>query len=364
MEERTVTKKDVLKHYFSSILIYGIILFFIIFCPLYYETIEYPFFNYITVFIIYYLLYVILALPIYMKVKPASVLESDNVAILNYIKRQFKKMPACDWINSFSPDEKEKQAFVKLFIKVFFGVYCVNLLCNKYLSSLGYDIGFLKEMFSQALEYTRSQGLLLGIMQYIDDTTDMWVTIMMTVSTSVLAFSYLTESDIFRNKIKYADTSFLGVVSCLMCFYPLVIITNKIFPVFSNELVPVGNNLLRICISVLVIFANFISMLAICRLGTKSGNLTNRGIVTGFPYNIVRHPDYAMQMLYAILLTIPLFFVDEFSVLERIFYPLSVCVWIFLFYMRAVTEERNLIKDEKYAQYVQKVKYRFVPFLF
>ena len=362
--ENKLTNKDILRHYFASILIYGLILLFIIFCPLYYETIEYPYFNYITVFGIYYLLYVIFALPIFFKLKPDSILKSRNITILNYFKRQFKKMTSQERIEAFSPNEEEKQAFVILFIKVFFGVYCVNLLCNKYLSSLDYDFDFLKEMFTQAINYTRAEGPFFGIMQYIDDTTDMWVNIMLTISTTVLAVSYITETKYLGNKIKYADTTPLGILSTILCFYPFVIITNKLFPVFSQELIPVGNNILRITLSILIILVNFVSMSAIIKLGTKSGNLTNRGIETGFPYSIIRHPDYSMQMFYVILLTIPLFFVGDSSIVEKIFYVLSSFVWIILFYTRALTEERNLIQDEKYKEYTQKVKYRFIPYLF
>lgn len=364
MEERTVTKKDILKHYFSSILIYGVILLFITFCPLYYETIEYPVCNYITVFSVYYLLYVIFALPIFFKFKPKSLLKSRNVTILKYIKRQFTKMPSAEWIKSFSMNEEEKQAFVILFIKVFFGVYCVNMLCNKYLSSLDYNLGFLKEMFTQAVNYAKAEGPILGLIQYIDDTSDMFITLIMTITTTVFAISYITEAEFLKNKIKYADTTPLGVLSCVMCFYPFATITTKLFPVFSEDFIPVGNNILRIILSLTLIITSIISMIAILRLGTKSGNLTNRGIVTGFPYNIVRHPDYSMQILFAITLTIPMFFIDGTGFAEKIFYPLSTCVWIFLFYLRAVTEERNLIKDEKYQQYVEKVKYRFIPYLF
>ena len=273
-------------------------------------------------------------------------------------------MPSEKWIKTFSMNEEEKQAFVILFIKAFFGVYCVNLLCNKYLSSLDYDFGFMKEMFSQAVNYAKSEGLIMGLVQYIDDTTDMWVNLCITLTTTVLAVSYITETKFLGNKIKYADTTPLGILSCVLCFYPFVTITTKLFPVFSEELIPVGNNLLRVVISLLIIIVNIGSLMAILRLGTKSGNLTNRGIVTGFPYNIVRHPDYSMQMMYAILLTIPLFFVGDFSIIEKIFYPLSMLIWIFLYYLRAITEERNLIQDEKYQKYVEKVKYRFIPYLF
>ena len=61
MEENTkveVTDKDVYKHYFSSILIYGIVFLALAICPVLNEQIEYDFCNYIVVLGAYYIGYV------------------------------------------------------------------------------------------------------------------------------------------------------------------------------------------------------------------------------------------------------------------------------------------------------------------
>ena len=171
MEEvkQEVTIKDILKHYFSSLVIYGAILLFITFCPALNQNIENRYLNYIAFFLIYYIGYAAFALPIYIYFKPLSILESRSVAIIEYIKRQFNKNQTTEeWLKNIEPKENEKQAMVILFIKTFFGVYCVNLLCNKYLPGLGYDIDFLKEMFLQAINYTQTAGVYYGFAQYID----------------------------------------------------------------------------------------------------------------------------------------------------------------------------------------------------
>jgi protein-S-isoprenylcysteine O-methyltransferase Ste14 len=124
---------------------------------------------------------------------------------------------------------------------------------------------------------------------------------------------------------------------------------------------------LLVLIVILVIFsliANIGILIAVARLGFKSGNLTNRGIVTGFPYNIVRHPDYSMQILFIITTTIPLCIMPTLSIMQKILMLFATFAWIYLYYLRAITEERHLIKDDEYKEYVQKVKYRFIPKLF
>ena len=124
-----VTKKDILRHYLSSILVYGIVLFLLAICPIFNQGIRNPYFNYITVLGAYYILYIIFAYPILVKFKPASILNSQNVCIINYFKKLFKKnTPLEDFLRRIEPQEDEKQALIILFIKAFFGTYCLSLL--------------------------------------------------------------------------------------------------------------------------------------------------------------------------------------------------------------------------------------------
>lgn len=109
-------------------------------------------------------------------------------------------------------NEDEKQAFVILFIKTFFGVYSLNLLCSKFLPQFGYDFDFLSAIGGQTLEYVQTAGLWYGFMQFIDDSADMWINLMLMITTIVYTISYLTESKILKNNIKYADTTSLGII--------------------------------------------------------------------------------------------------------------------------------------------------------
>ncbi len=359
-----VTRRDILKHYFSSVLIYGLILLFIAISPLYAAAIEKSSINYVNVLGIYYVLYIIFALPIFFIFKPESLKESRNVAIIDYIKRQFKRVSPSERIKLFEMNENEKQAFVITFIKTFFGVYCLNMLCSNYIPSLDYNVSFLGAMLGEAVSYAKTQGFIGGLGQFMDDSGDMLINLTFFVTTIIFAVSYLTEAKFLRNKIKYADITPLGILSCILCYYPFTQIVSKVISMYSNQLIPAPNALIRVILRSILVIACFVSMIAIMRLGTKSGNLTNRGIVTGFPYNIVRHPDYGAQMLTVILLFIPVYYVPQMTLTNKILFTFGTLTMLFIYYLRALTEERNLSKDEKYLEYMSKVKHRFIPWIF
>lgn len=367
MEEEKIEVKtsDLVKHYIASVILYGIIFVILVCCPLYYETIENEPFDYTSILALYYVAYILFA-PIFLAIfKPASVLESRSLTIFNYIARQFRKNETtAQYLENITPQENEKQALMIVFMQSFFGVYCINTLCNKYLLSLGYNLDFIKVMFQEAVRYIQTGvNSYFGIAQFLVDTGDVWIKLLMTVILLILAISYLSELSIFKNKIKSVDTTPLGVLSCIVCYYPITILTNKFLMVTEQDQLPVNNPTLLAILNLFVIIAHIGMLFAILRLGTKAGNLTNRGIVTGFPYNIVRHPDYSMQIFYIILTTIPLFLMGENGLLEKAMITVTTLAWIYIYYLRAVTEERHLIKDPKYQEYVEKVKHRFIPWV-
>lgn len=356
-----VTKNDIIKHYLSSIFIYGIILILLFIIPVFNAEIHSKYLNYFSILLGYYILYVIFALPIFFKFRPKSILKSRSIVILNYFKRQFLKDSVENKLQNLYLTSTEKQVFVILFIKVFFGCYSLSLLCNKYLIQLGYNVDYIITMFRQSMLHTNN---FISIWQFIDDTTDVWLTLMFTLTNIILAISYLTETEFLKNKIKYVDTSFLGIASCVMCYYPFVLLTEKIIPVSIKELMPIDNDFLRVAIYILALLVNIIVTLSVMVLGTKSGNLTNRGIVKSFPYNIVRHPEYSAKIGYIIISMLPVYISAGLNTLGNIILSIGVLMWIGLYILRAITEERNLIKDPEYKEYICKVKYRFIPFIF
>ena len=100
-------------------------------------------------------------------------------------------------------------------------------------------------------------------------------------------------------------------------------------------------------------------------LGFKASNLTNRGIVSHGPYSCVRHPAYIAKNLAWWIGALPDSLCRVFE-RQRAASPAIRC-WPCaagptIYALRAITEERHLLLlDNGYAQYMQRVKWRFIP---
>ena len=55
---------------------------------------------------------------------------------------------------------------------------------------------------------------------------------------------------------------------------------------------------------------------------------------------------------------------SDMGIAEKILVTFSTFAWVYIYYLRAITEERHLIKDPEYQEYAKKVKHRFIPKIF
>jgi len=178
---------------------------------------------------------------------------------------------------------------------------------------------------------------------------------------------YLVEIKLLNNKIRSIDSSLLGWLAALACYPPLNLITGKVlgwepvnFPQFDHAYVHIAVNFLLL--GLMAIYSS-----ASVALNFKASNLTHRGIIAKGPYRIVRHPAYICKNMAWWLAAIPSLtyavrLADWWSVLLML---ASLSGWTLIYALRALTEEDHLKSvDQEYAEYCQKVKYRFVPGLY
>ena len=121
---------------------------------------------------------------------------------------------------------------------------------------------------------------------------------------------------------------------------------------------------LNATLCILSLLLIFIYVAASAALFTKGSNLTNRGTVTCFPYNIVRHPAYITKVLGWVIGSIPVvakILHSEHVVKYLALYIIGAITMTFIYYVRALTEERHLSRDPEYRAYMKKVKYQFIP---
>lgn len=374
--------KEIFEHYRASLFVYGLVLLYLNLGSFGKTLINYDviqFLNY------YYFAYVIFAPLILIIFKPRSVRVSHNVVLLNYFRKFMVNFNTIKFscykelkesLECIIPDYHEKQCMMLIFIKAFFGALILTFLTNN--ANIMIDkIPYYKEFFIYSADALRHGMSYFWefIYQQSDFIYKTLIVFLFVVDLLCFSIGYFTETAFLNNKIKSCDISFAGIFFCLLCYPPFNKITNTFIgwaqndnnAAFHDPYCAVTIIIRIICIILLTIFS-----LASVALWTKASNLTNRGTVSTFPYNIVRHPAYVSKVSFWFLTAMAAFIVPFSEIAEapgeyflRMFYALiTIAVWAFIYYMRALTEERHLLKDPEYQAYTEKVKYKFIPGLF
>jgi len=128
----------------------------------------------------------------------------------------------------------------------------------------------------------------------------------------------------------------------------LLSFTLRVKPVSVLPLIAVSQAVQAVSVTII--------LFSLCALGRSFGLIpANRGVKTGGMYHYVRHPLYAGELLFYLG-----FLIGNFSIFNAI-----VCTCIFLgLNLRAHAEERLLKNDRNYLDYMQRVRFRFIPGLF
>lgn len=150
---------------------------------------------------------------------------------------------------------------------------------------------------------------------------------------------------IFAKQTATRDFSPLPVLLTIIAsFYFFLIYLDKGITLIPEKL---GEIMMIVGISIQIISKVY--------LGRNFGLLpARRGIVTKGPYQIVRHPIYFG------------YFITHMAFLLSLFSIHNLVVYVFLYtvqFGRIFYEEKKLSIDPNYQLYMQKVKYKFIPFL-
>ena len=178
------------------------------------------------------------------------------------------------------------------------------------------------------------------------------VALIFTVDTLYFTFGYVFEAKFLNNTVRSVEPTILGWAVALASYPPF----NGFITVYllwhANDFLTLGSEAATCALRVAILFFLVIYVWASVALGAKCSNLTNRGIVRRFPYSLIRHPAYAAKNISWWLTVIPLFNPVAYA---------SMLGWSFIYYLRAVTEERHLGQDPDYQTYVKQVRWKFFP---
>lgn len=182
----------------------------------------------------------------------------------------------------------------------------------------------------------------------------MFLNLTLAIVVTIYLFGYCVESEKLGSKIKSIDGTWLGWIVTLICYMPFFAVVFYIIPKGDQDLAFFKNEQLTAVVRSFLMLVILFKTWTIFTLGTKSSNLTNRGIVSKGPYKWIRHPHYLAKLIVWWICLIP-------SALEHPWLTGGMIFWTTIYVLRALTEELHLQKDPDYKEYMKEVKWRFIP---
>jgi protein-S-isoprenylcysteine O-methyltransferase Ste14 len=247
-----------------------------------------------------------------------------------------------------------KQAGLALLLKFFFAPLMIN-----------WCLGHSGDMANSVVQFV--DGVRQGFSgRQLFDSTLFWACfqLILFVDTFLFTIGYIVEIPALRNRIRSVDPTFFGWFVCLICYPPFNEFTSRYLAWQSSDFPQFQSAVFHYVANISVLLALAIYSWASVALGFKASNLTNRGIVSHGPYAWVRHPAYAAKNLAWWIGALPnLYFVANTGDWRAISYAfVALAGWTAIYALRAITEERHLLMlDNGYAEYAQRVKWRFIP---
>ncbi len=181
---------------------------------------------------------------------------------------------------------------------------------------------------------------------------------------TIASMSYSIESRWLENRSRSLDLTAGGWLICFSCYAPLNEVTSVLFPFAplvsdhsAASLVIANDTMLyaiTICESVLLAFLIY----ADASLGPSIANISLKKLQTRGLFGIVRHPVYTIKI---IMWWVASLGYRKFWTYK---YILGQVGWTLIYVLRAISEERHLKKFAEYRDYMKKVRYRFLPWLF
>jgi protein-S-isoprenylcysteine O-methyltransferase Ste14 len=247
-----------------------------------------------------------------------------------------------------------KQAGLALMLKFFFA----PLMINWCLVHVGDMANSLVQVYDGVREGVTGRQLF--------DSSLFWACfqLILFVDTLLFTLGYIVEVPALGNRIRSVDPTFFGWFICLACYPPFNDLTGRYLEWQSSDFPHFDNTAIHFIANITLLASLAIYSWASVALGFKASNLTNRGIVSRGPYAFVRHPAYAAKNFAWWIGAFPnLYLVFAGGNARAAGYALlALCGWTAIYALRAITEERHLLlAGNGYAEYMERVKWRFIP---
>lgn len=188
------------------------------------------------------------------------------------------------------------------------------------------------------------------------------LTVIIIVDLACFTVAYGVEHPRLGNEIQSVEPTLLGWVVALMCYPPFNPVSAWVLGWYETEHPPVNSGpWVAAAVGALMLVLMGTYAWASVALGLRGGNLVHRGVVDRWPYSAVRHPAYLCKNLFWCVGAVPALVAVWGRPYPMACVVLSSAAWFGVYTLRALTEERHLMRDPAYQEYCTRVKYRYIP---
>ncbi len=256
-------------------------------------------------------------------------------------------------------DKKNARAY---FVKFFFSPLMTVFFCDQF-PHLVHNMGYLADGLIAAVQTGAYNAERFG-----NDFYNISIAFIFSVDVALAWCGYIIASRWVDNQTLSAEPTSLGWVVCLVCYPPFQHVTGVLLSTPSEKAITqVGNVWIIGIFTSMMVMSYLVYMSATLWFGVRFSNLTNRGIIRKGPFSIVRHPAYASKNFAWWCVMFPgvvyNFYMAGWAdgLQQFTYHTLALILMTFIYYKRAMTEERHLGADPLYQEYCKQVKYRFIP---
>jgi len=260
---------------------------------------------------------------------------------------------------------EDGQILLGIFVKMFY-IPLMTIFFIDQFSSMVKNYSYLADNFDPSkAKYNFYSGIL--------DFYNICFTYVFVIDVGLAWCGYVFSSRWLKNGLKSVEPTFQGWAVALLCYPPFnhflfiyfMMPSDKDFLTLAKD----GSTPVQVFVltlAILSLISYLIYMSATVLFGLRFSNLTNRGIIRTGLYKYIRHPAYAGKNIAWWLVFLPYIIYQALS--KGSFVPLlqiiALVMMTTLYFYRAITEERHLLQDPEYQEYMGKVKYRFIPGIF
>lgn len=178
---------------------------------------------------------------------------------------------------------------------------------------------------------------------------------------------YVVSSRWVDNQTSSAEPTTLGWLVCLICYPPFQNFLGLYYSApGEREVLNFTGQWLVTGFTGMMLLSYFVYMSATLWFGVRFSNLTNRGIIRKGPFAFIRHPAYASKNFawWCVMFPAIIYNATHTGLQAAILQTIGLMMMTWVYYLRALTEERHLSLDPVYQDYCKQVRYRFIPGVF